>query len=194
MTVYMIWDKQGQKYVSLASKHRKYYSRKQNALNAIHNSYYATKDLFEVHEYELSSKSSVAPSTLTLGSSVQYTKYLTKDKNGVCIYTNLNDNPSDKIITTAYHIDEDGNQVYLAPGEGVSKRLYREVARKGSGIIIDRRNLCINEVLFFDSYNDMYGNDYCRITKDLPIFRDCVKVCYAMGKTRWVPVDCIVKE
>ena len=53
MTVYMIWDSQSQKYVSLASKHRKHYCTKQNALNAINNSAFPNKDKLEVHEYEL---------------------------------------------------------------------------------------------------------------------------------------------
>ena len=44
MTVYMIWDSQSQKYVSLASKHRKHYCTKQNALNAINNSEFPNKD------------------------------------------------------------------------------------------------------------------------------------------------------
>ena len=32
MTVYMIWNTKSQKYISIGSKHRKYYCRKQNAL------------------------------------------------------------------------------------------------------------------------------------------------------------------
>lgn len=193
MTVYMIWHTKRHKYLSVASKHRKYYCRKQNALRAIERSCY-DKGLLEVHEYELLPKTLSTGNKLALGSSVKYTEYLTKDKNGTCIYTNMTDNPQDKIITSAYYFDENDDKVNLEPGEGVSKRLYREVCRNGTGIIIDRKNLCVNEVLFFECYDDMFGNECYHITKDLNIFQDCVRVCYSMGKTRWVPVDSIVKE
>lgn len=104
MTVYMIWDSQSQKYVSLASKHRKHYCTKQNALNAINNSEFPNKDELEVHEYELVPTDITPINKLEMGTKIRYHKYLSKDRNGICIYTNLSENPEEKVITEAYYI------------------------------------------------------------------------------------------
>lgn len=192
MTVYMIWNTQSQKYVSLASKHRKYYCRKQNALNAISNSY-LSKDLLEVHEYELVPTVSTFADKLEIGSKIRYNKYLTKDKNGICIYTNLSDYPNDKVITEAYYVEDD-KKVYLEVGEGICKPLFKEVIQEGTGFIIDHRPLAVSEMLFFDTAENCLGAEYYYVTKGAFTFCDCVRVCYARGKTRWVPVDSILKE
>ena len=192
MTVYMIWNTQSQKYVSLASKHRKYYCRKQNALDAISNSY-LSKDLLEVHEYELVPTVTTFADKLEIGTKIRYNKYLAKDKNGICIYTNLSENTEEKVITEAYYIKDD-RKIYLEPGEGISKPLFKEVIKEGTGFIIDHRPLAVSEMLFFDTGTNYFGSEYYYVTKDSFTFRDCVKVCYARGKTRWVPVDSIFKE
>lgn len=98
MTVYMIWDSQSHKYVSLASKHRKHYCTKQNAMNAINNSGFPNKDELEVHEYELVPTDIEHINRLEIGTKIRYRKYRAKDRNGICIYTNLSERPEEKLL------------------------------------------------------------------------------------------------
>lgn len=193
MTVYMIWDSKSRKYVSLASKHRKYYCTKQNALNIINNSGFPNKDELEVHEYELVPTDIKPVNRLEVGTKIRYHKYIAKDRNGICIYTNLSENPEEKVITEAYYIKDD-EKIYLEPGEGIIKPLYKEVVHEGTGFIIDHRPLAVSEMLFFDADINYFDEEYYYVTKGAFTFCDCVKVCYARGKTRWVPVDSILKE
>lgn len=193
MTVYMIWDSQSHKYVSLASKHRKHYCTKQNAMNAINNSGFSNKDELEVHEYELVPTDITPVNKLEIGTKIRYHKYMAKDRNGICIYTNLSENPEEKVITEAYYIEDD-QRIYLESGEGIIKPLYKEVIQEGTGFIIDHRPLAVSEMLFFDTAENCLGAEYYYVTKGAFTFCDCVRVCYAKGKTRWVPVDSMLKE
>lgn len=72
--------------------------------------------------------------------------------------------------------------------------MYKEVIHEGTGFIIDHRPLAVSEMLFFDVGINYLGSEYYYVTKDSFTFCDCVKVCYARGKTRWVPLDSIFKE
>lgn len=159
-------------------------------MNAINNSGFPNKDELEVHEYELVPTDIEHINRLEIGTKIRYRKYMAKDRNGICIYTNLSERPEEKVITEAYYIEDD-QRIYLEPGEGIIKPLYKEVIHEGTGFIIDHRPLAVSEMLFFDVGINYFDSEYYYVTKDSFTFCDCVKVCYARGKTRWVPMDSI---
>lgn len=192
MKIYAIKDKTTDKYVSLASKHRMFYCRKQNAQNAINNTWL---EHYEVVELECTPTNDVSYDTgnIRLGNFVRYDCYYVKDKNGIYIDTNRNyENTPTTRIEWAVAINENNEHTELNfEGDGIMKPLYRLEHRNGTGYVIDRRILPVTEYLYSDTTCNYVGSEVRGIFRDYSELVDCVKVAYGMGKTRYVPISAL---
>jgi len=192
MKIYAIKDKTTDKYVSLASKHRMFYCRKQNAQNAINNTWL---EHYEVEELECTPTNDVSYDTgnIRLGNFVRYDCYYVKDKNGIYIDTNRNyENTPTTRIEWAVAINENNEHTELNfEGDGIMKPLYRLEHRNGTGYVIDRRILPVTEYLYSDTTYNYVGSEVRGIFRDYSELVDCVKVAYGMGKTRYVPISAL---
>lgn len=195
MKIYAIKDKTTNKYVSLASKHRKFYCRKQNAQNAINNTWRNCRQYYEVEELECTPTNNVSYDTgnIRLGNFVRYDCYYVKDKNGIYIDTNRNyENTPTTQIEWAVAINENNEHTELNfEGDGIMKPLYRLKHGNGTGYVIDRRILPITEYLYSDTTSNWNGSEVRGIFRNYSELVDCVKVAYGMGKTRYVPISAL---
>lgn len=127
-----------------------------------------------------------------LGQFVQYNSYYVKSKNSIRIETNKSyeNTNSDGLIEWALAVDENENTTELNfEGDGILKPLYKLVNKSGTGYIIGVKQLPISVLLYADTttiYNGAERNIICKQNMDIA---SCVKVAYAMGKTRYVPVN-----
>lgn len=190
MKVYMIRDKRTDKYVSLASKHRKFYCHKANALNATNNTWPSARSCYEVEEFELHPvEERFSTKHVKLGDFVRYHSYYVKDKNGIYIETNNFNSDREGLIEWAYAVDGEERIELNFEGDGIMKPLFREVNRDGTGVVIDTRTIPTKEFLYSDIIYIYEGSERRIITKQHTAFVNCVKVAYCLGKTRWVPVE-----
>lgn len=129
-----------------------------------------------------------------LGQFVQYNSYYVKSKNSIRIETNKSyeNTNSDGLIEWALAIDENGNVTELNfEGDGILKPLYELVNKPGIGYIIDIKQLPTSVFLYSDTTTIYTGSERNIICKQNMDIVPCVKVAYAMGKTRYVPVNSI---
>lgn len=196
MKIYAIKDKTTNEYVSLASKHHKFYCRKQNAQNAINNTWANNyKQYYEVEELECIPTKNVPYNTghCKLGDFVRYDCYYVKDKNGIYIDTNRNyENTPTTKIEWAVAINENNERTELNfEGDGIMKPLYRLKHRNGTGYVIARVILPVTEYLYSDTTYNYKGSEVRGIFRDYSELVDCVKVAYGMGKTKYVPISAL---
>lgn len=129
-----------------------------------------------------------------LGQFVQYNSYYVKSKNSVRIETNKSyENTNiDGLIEWALAIDENNNTTELNfEGDGILKPLYELVNKQGTGYIIDIKQLSTSVLLYSDTVTIYTGAERKIICKQNMNIIPCIKVAYAMGKTRYVPVNSI---
>lgn len=192
MKVYMIRDKRTGKYVSLASKHRKFYCRKANALNATNNTWPSARSCYEVEEFELHPvKEKFSIKNVKLGDFVRYHSYYVKDKNGIYIETNNFYSDREGLIEWAYAVNGQERIELNFENDGIMKPLLRKVDKNGTGFVIDIKSIPTEEYLYSDTTYLYNGAERNIITKEYRNYVDCIRVAYALGKTRWVPVESI---
>ena len=132
-----------------------------------------------------------------LGQFVKYNLYYIKSKNSIRIETNKSyeNTNTDGLVEWALAIDENGNATELNfEGDGILKPLYELVNKPSTGYIIGTKQLPTSILLYSDTttlYNGAERNIICKQNMDIV---PCVKVVYAMGKTRYVPVNSICSQ
>ena len=129
-----------------------------------------------------------------LGQFVQYNSYYVKSKNNIRIETNKSyeNTNTDGLIEWALAIDENKNTTELNfEGDGILKPLYELVNKQGTGYIIGVKQLSTSVLLYSDTVTIYTGAERKIICKQNMNIIPCIKVAYAMGKTRYVPVNSI---
>ena len=129
-----------------------------------------------------------------LGQFVRYNSYYVKSKNNIRIETNKSyeNTNTDGLIEWALAIDENKNTTELNfEGDGILKPLYELVNKQGTGYIIGVKQLSTSVLLYSDTVTIYTGAERKIICKQNMNIMPCIKVAYAMGKTRYVPVNSI---
>lgn len=126
---------------------------------------------------------------IKLGDFVKYHSYYVKDKNRIFIETNNTYSDKQGLIEWACAIDGEEHIDLEFQGDGIIKPLLRKVDKNGTGFVIDIKSIPTEEYLYSDTTYLYNGAERNIIAKEHRNYVDCIRVAYALGKTRWVPVE-----
>ena len=135
---------------------------------------------------------------LVLGDKVMCTSYLHAVKDGVHIskddsyynYLKLNDK---QFAENLPETDFFGGDRFLNWDENVEKTYFTKVSKLFRGVYVGRKNVVVKANFYVTSVYSGY-EDIPQICKQPTQITTCALVYYGLGKSRLVPLDCLIKD